>query len=319
MDFINEQMRALVRGFGRVGGWEALAPYGIALLTMIAGYVAARSLARAMETLIRQTGSVHSALIARKLVFYVVFLVVFVVALANMGIKVSGLLAAAGIFTVAIGFAAQTSVSNVISGFFLFFDRPFSINDTVKIDTVLGTVISIDLLSTRIRTFDNLMVRIPNEGLLKATITNYTLYSVRRVEIQVSVAYGSDLKKTRETILGVMDRHRLILDEPAPAVIFDILADSGVNLLVRGWAERVDYITARSELTMGIHDALNAAEINIPFPQRVVHLEQVGPWRVESYVAKEELELEEEIVEPVSDDADEEIEEIDIQTDETMV
>ncbi|MFU8807239.1 MAG: mechanosensitive ion channel family protein, partial [Bradymonadaceae bacterium] len=167
---------------------------------------------------------------------------------------------------------AQTSVSNVISGFFLFFDRPFSINDTVKIDDILGTIVTIDLLSSRIRTFDNLMVRIPNEAVLKATIINYTLFQVRRIEVPVSVEYGADLKKVREVLLEVMGNHPLLLDEPEPVVLFDALGDDGVELNVRVWVERTDFLRVKSDLVMRIHDSLTAARITIPFPQRVVHL-----------------------------------------------
>lgn len=283
MDFINTRMQAITNSLENMASWEALSPYVMAIFTLLIGYIIGRSLARAAGTIVRQSGSAHGALLTQKIVLYFVFTIAFVFALANLGLKISGLLATAGIFTVALGFAAQTSVSNVISGFFLFFDRPFSIGDTVKIDATLGTILSIDLLSTRVRTFNNLMVRIPNEGLLKSTIINYTLYNVRRVEIPISVAFGSDLDHVRELIIGIMDEHKLILDEPAPAVIFDMMTDSGVNLLIRAWTERVDFITARSELTMGIHNALVQAAISIPFPQRIVHLEQTGPWRVETY------------------------------------
>lgn len=283
MNFFDTRMQAIGKSLEKLASWEALSPYMMAILTLIIGYIIGRSLARAAGTIVRQSGSAHGALLTQKIVLYLVFTIALIFALANLGLKVSGLLATAGIFTVALGFAAQTSVSNVISGFFLFFDRPFSIGDTVKIDTTLGTVLSIDLLSTRIRTFDNLMVRIPNEGLLKSTIINYTLYNVRRVEIPIAVAFGSDLENVRKIILKIAHDHRLILDEPAPAIIFDTMTDSGVNLLVRAWAERSDYITARSELTMGIHNALAESGISIPFPQRIVHLEQTGPWRVETY------------------------------------
>lgn len=282
MDALLTQLLSLAREFQTRGGWDLLSPYLTAIVIVAIGYVVARSVARGAEALIRQMGSEHSAVITQKLVFYGLLVVAILIALTQLGIKLSGLLAAAGIFTVALGFAAQTSVSNVISGFFLFMDRPFSINDTVKIDTTLGTVVSIDLLSTRIRTFDNLMVRIPNEALLKSTIINYTLFNVRRVDIPVAIQYGTDLQEVREIILEVLDRHPTVLDEPAPAVLFDALGESGVSIIVRAWIERSEFITSRSELTMGIHDALAAHGIRIPMPQRMVHLQQSGgPWQVE--------------------------------------
>ncbi|MFP4599344.1 MAG: mechanosensitive ion channel family protein, partial [Persicimonas sp.] len=165
----------------------------------------------------------------------------------------------------------QTSVSNVISGLFLLIDRPFSINDTVQIDQTLGTIIAIDLLSTKIRTFDNLVVRLPNEALLKSTITNYTLFGVRRIEIPVQVAYSTDLGQAHDVLRGVMRDHTAVLDEPAPVVLTDLLADSGVNLLIRAWVIRTDFVQARSDLTTAVKEALEEADIQIPFPQRVIH------------------------------------------------
>lgn len=269
--------RRIVTESERLGGWEVIAPYVIVIAMLVIGYALARLVARGAGKLIAQAGSEHNAVIASKLVFYSLFVLVFIAALSQLGIRVSALLAAAGVFTIALGFAAQTSVSNVISGFFLFFDRPFSINDTVKIDNTLGTIVAIDLLSSRIRTFDNLMVRIPNEAVLKSTIINYTLFSVRRIEIPVSVEYGTDLKQTRKVLLEAMTDHPLLLDEPEPAILFDSLGADGVDILVRVWVERADFLKAKSELVMRIHDVLAEANITIPFPQRVVHLRQDGP------------------------------------------
>jgi small conductance mechanosensitive channel len=263
--------------FDRLGGWEALSPYVLVLVMLMLGWALARLVARGISRLVAQTGSEHNAVIAGKLVFYAIFALAFIAALSQLGIRISALLAAAGVFTIALGFAAQTSVSNVISGFFLFFDRPFSINDTVKIDNMLGTIVAIDLLSSRIRTFDNLMVRIPNETVLKSTIINYTLFPVRRIEIPVKVAFGTDLKQAREVILDTLSFHPLLLDEPEPFIFFDGLAEDGVQILVRVWVEKTDFLRAKSDLVMRIHDCLNKAGIAIPFPQRVVHLRQDGP------------------------------------------
>src|SRR5690606_3585067 len=118
MDFIDTKLQAFSKSLEGMTSWEALSPYLIALLTLIIGYLIGRSLAKAAGSIVRQSGSAHGALLTQKIVLYVVFTIAVIFALANLGLKVSGLLATAGIFTVALGFAAQTSVSNVISGFF---------------------------------------------------------------------------------------------------------------------------------------------------------------------------------------------------------
>ena len=257
--------------------WETIQPYLVALIVIALGLLLARVLSRGVERIMRQQGREHGAAVARKLVFYSVLLLAIFGALTQLGVKLTGLLAAAGIFTVAIGFAAQTSVSNVISGLFLLVDRPFSINDTVKVDTTIGTVLSIDLLSTRVRTFDNLVVRIPNETLLKSTITNYTLFEVRRIDIPVQVSYSTDLREAKQVLEDILRQHNAVLDEPSPAVLTDLLADSGINLIVRAWVVSTDFIQARSDLTISVKEALDAADITIPFPQRVVHHVSDGP------------------------------------------
>lgn len=251
--------------------WETAQPYAVALLILVFGFLVAKLVARAIERFMRQQDSPHGAAVGGKIAFYSILLLTIFAALTHLGVELTGLLAAAGIFTVAIGFAAQTSVSNVISGLFLLVDRPFSINDTVKIDTTIGTIISIDLLSSKVRTFDNLVVRIPNETLLKATITNYTLFGVRRIDIPVQVAYSTDLREAQRVLGDVMRRHKAVLDEPEPVVLTELLADSGVNLLIRAWVDRTEFIQARSDLTMAVKEALEQADIEIPFPQRVVH------------------------------------------------
>jgi small-conductance mechanosensitive channel len=261
----------ITHAIGNMFRSESLETYIIALIIFVVGIVLARVIANVVARGLRQRGSEHMVAVGKKVTFYTLLLLASFAALTHLGVKLTGLLTAAGIFTVAIGFAAQTSVSNVISGLFLLVDRPFSINDTVKIDTTIGTVLSIDLLSTRVRTFDNLVVRIPNETLLKSTITNYTLFDVRRIEIPVAVAYSTDLSQAKNVLEKVMRANQVVLDEPAPAVLIDLLADSGINLLIRAWVIRTDFVTARSELTQAVKEALNEAGIEIPFPQRVVH------------------------------------------------
>ena len=264
------------RWLNRLGGWEAIEPYILGVFWVVVGFFIAKLLARGVERVVRlrHSASPHTAVIASKTAFYGAFLAVVLIALSSLGVQLSGLLAAAGIFTVALGFAAQTSVSNIISGFFLFMDRPFSIDDTVKIDTTLGTVISIDLLSTRLRTFDNLMVRIPNEALLKSTIINYTLYGVRRIEVPVRVPFSCDLVHLQRKLTQTMHALPNLLDEPSPIVLIDRFGENGMELSVRAWSERQHYISAKSELIGAIHVRLRELGVDVPLPQRVVHLSQ---------------------------------------------
>lgn len=267
-----EWSKAVAKVVKELWTWEDIKPYVVGALILVVGYVIARSLGKAAERIGRQANSEHAASVARRAVFYGVLIGSVLLAMDRVGVKISGLLAAAGIVTVAVSFAAQTSMSNLISGIFLLFDRPFSINDTIKLDVILGTVIEMGMLSTKVRTFDNLVVRVPNETLLKSTIINYSLLNIRRMDILVSVAYGADLKLCHELIMDVMLEHGQVLDEPSPVVLTELLGDNGIQLIARGWVVREDFVQARSALTTEIVTRLIGARVEIAYPRRVVEL-----------------------------------------------
>ncbi|MCB9523526.1 MAG: mechanosensitive ion channel family protein [Myxococcales bacterium] len=158
-------------------------------------------------------------------------------------------------------------------------ERPFLVGDVVEVDTVLGDVISIDLLSVKLRTFDNLLVRIPNETMVKARLTNYTHHPIRRVEIPFSVAYSSDLPKVKAVLEEVAYHHPHAFDEPEPVILFQAFGASSIDGVFRVWCQRAQVLQVRSELVVRIKQAFDAAGIEIPFPQQVVHHMGAPPLR----------------------------------------
>lgn len=216
--------------------------------------------------------SEHGRLILDKAIRYGLVVVGLLWILGIFGVNPAGLVAGLGLLSVAIGFAAQTSVSNLISGFFLIFERPFSVGDAVDIAGNTGIVLSIGLLSTKMRTYDNILVRIPNETVLKATIKTYTAFDIRRIDTTVGIAYAEDIEEARKVILEYLNSEPVFLAEPPPIVFAEELADSSVNLKVLVWIRRVDYIKAKETLVKGIKNALDKAGIEIPFPQRVLYI-----------------------------------------------
>lgn len=216
----------------------------------------------------------HQAVLVRKLLAYVVYIVAFIWILGIFGVSLGSVLTALGLFTVAVGFAAQTSVSNLISGIFLLFDRPFLIGDAVDIGGQVGIVLSIDLLSTKMRTFDNIYIRIPNEVVLKSVIKNLSRFDIRRINVEVGISYSEDISKAKEVIMDFIKKSPLVLAEPEPIVMTSNLGDSSVNLKVMAWIRRVDYLKAIDGLTQGVKEALDKAGIEIPFPQIVVHFKE---------------------------------------------
>jgi small-conductance mechanosensitive channel len=249
----------------------ALAPMDwiIALALFGTGILIAGILSKVAGKVMQRSTGPHFENIVRKLTFWGVSLLVLFLSLQNMGVELTAVLATAGIFGIAVGFAAQTSVSNIISGIFLLFEQPFQVGDAIKVGDTMGVVQSIDLLSVKLREFDNLYTRVPNETFIKNNITNLTKYNIRRFDIIVGIAYREDHREAQDLIEEVVERHPTVLRVPEPLVLVDELADSSVNLKVRVWFDRTEFIEARSELIAEIKTALDEAGIEIPYPHRM--------------------------------------------------
>jgi small-conductance mechanosensitive channel len=219
-----------------------------------------------LTKLISEKYSPHYAMLIAKTVFYIGFSILFVTILHEFGFKLGPLLGAAGILGVAIGFASQASVSNVISGFFLIGEKSFVVGDIININNTVGVVLSIDTLSVKLRVFDNQMVRIPNEMMLKSQVTNITRYPIRRASIKLSVAYKEDLNKVREVILDVVDKNTIALQEPAPVVHFDAFGSSSIDVNLRVWCQKQDFVNMTTSLNFEIKKRFDELGIEIPFP-----------------------------------------------------
>jgi small-conductance mechanosensitive channel len=207
-------------------------------------------------------------------------LALFVVsALRQFGFDFAVLLGAAGIVTVAVGFASQTSASNLISGLFLILERAVQPGDVITIGGRTGEVVSVDLLSTKLRTFDNLLVRIPNETMVKSEIVAVNRFPIRRVDLPVGVGYATDLPRAEAALLAAAARNPLVLDEPAPLLIASGFGANSVDYLLTVWTERGNFLSVRNALMRDVKAALDESGIEIPFPQRT--LSTAAPLRVE--------------------------------------
>ena len=201
----------------------------------------------------------------------VIFGIAIATALGTLGIEIGVLLGAAGVATVALGFAAQTSVSNLISGTFLMIEQPFVVGDVIQVDGITGEVLAIDLISVRLRTFDNILARIPNETMLKANVRNMTHFPIRRVEINVGVAYKEDLPRVRELLMEIAERNTFALREPAPQLIYQGFGDSAINMTFAVWAARASFLDLRNSLYEDIKRVFDEHGIEIPFPHRTLY------------------------------------------------
>lgn len=237
---------------------------------VIGGWIIARLVSASLVRALRRRTAAQSSMLLRRGSFWLIFGLALVMALRELGFDLGVLLGAAGILTVALGFASQTSASNLISGLFLIGERPFVVGDVIRVGTTTGEVLSIDLLSVKLRTFDNLFVRIPNETLIKSEITNLTRFPIRRVDLQIGVAYKEDIDRVREVLTAVAERNPLCLTEPKPLFIFLGFGESGINIQFSVWAERDNFLELKNRIQTEIKQAFERAGIEIPYPHRVV-------------------------------------------------
>ena len=242
-----------------------------AALLALAGLVVATMASRLVNRLAAPRFSSHHLQLARRLVFYSLLALFLASALRELGFSLAVLMGAAGILTVAIGFASQTSASNLISGLFLIGERPFEVGDVIKVGATTGEVLSIDALSVKLRTFDNLFVRIPNETLIKSEVTTLTKFPIRRLDLTLGVAYKEDINAVRDLLLDVAERNAICLDEPPPLFIFEGFGESSLDLQLSVWAKRENFLQLRNTLSAEIKAALDRAGIEIPFPHRSLY------------------------------------------------
>jgi small conductance mechanosensitive channel len=215
-------------------------------------------------------------LLVDKLLRYAVVLVAVVMAADQLGFNVGAALAGLGVAGIALGFAAQDSVANVIAGVLIFWDKPFQVGDWVETEAEYGRVAEITLRSTRIRTMRNTFVVIPNKRIIDATLENYSKHGAVRVDVPVGIAYKEDVSMAREVLLGSVGQLDGLNAEHACDVVVTALGDSSVNLAVRVWIDSGEQHRAMfSRVLESSKTALDQAGIEIPFPHLQLFVDDV--------------------------------------------
>lgn len=275
--------------------YELIAHLVRAALLLGMGFVIATVVARTAFRFIRSRAGEHHATILRRFIYWGLLGLFVASALREMGFNLAVLLGAAGVLTVAVGFASQTSASNLISGLFLLGEKPFQLGDLIQVGATVGEVLSIDLLSVKLRTFDNLFVRIPNETLIKTEVINLTRFPIRRFDMKVGVAYKEDIARVREVMEQVADSNPLCLDEPAPIFMFLGFGESSLDIQFSVWAKRENFRDLRTSLHQEVKEAFDAHGIEIPFPHRTIYTGSVTePFPIQTVGTKEREEKQKE-------------------------
>lgn len=260
-----------------------------ATLLMVTGYFTARILsASAVKAAIKHM-SPQQTMLLRRVTFYFIIAIFAASAIQHLGFHIGALLGAAGILTVAIGIASQTSMSNIISGIFMIGEKPFEVGHTIKVDQMQGEILSIDLLSVRIRTQDNMMVRIPNEMLIKSSITNLSFFPIRRADLKISVDYKEDLPKVKKVLLDVATKNPLSLMEPKPLLQILDFGESGVDLQFSVWSTKINFIDLKNTMYAEIKQAFHDLNIEMASTSRALFIGgQSGPLTVQFVSPHEE-------------------------------
>ncbi len=244
-----------------------------ALVVLVAGYFLARLARRLVRRLLTRLDTAPAVVsFVSRLVHAAILILAVVTMLARFGVETASFVAVLGAVSFAIGFALQGSLANFAAGLLILVLRPYKSGDFISAAGVMGTVKDIQLFTTVLATPDNVHVLVPNSRIYGDIITNYSVLDTRRMDLAVGISYDAPIQRAIDVLQQVVAADGRALSEPTPQFLVSELADSSVNLIVRLWAESGSFWPLKFDLTRKIKEAFDENGIEIPFPQRVVHL-----------------------------------------------
>lgn len=266
--------------------WNSILPllttYGLeiigAFIILIVGWIISNWLGKRTRKWLQKSQKIDATLIPilSNLVRYLGITFTLLMVLNNFGVQTASVIAILGAAGLAVGLALQGSLSNVASGVMLLIFRPFKIGDVVEAGGVLAVIDEIGLFLTKLHTFDNINVYQPNSKIWGTEIRNYSQNETRRVDLPIGIGYGDDIDHALKVVKEVVEADPRTLPDPAPLFAVSDLGDSSVNLLVRFWTKSSDFFNVKVDLTKELKQRFDKEGINIPFPQRDVHLFQTS-------------------------------------------
>lgn len=210
------------------------------------------------------------------LFYYGLLIVVLIIALNLIGVQTTSLIAVLGAASLAVGLALQGSLSSLAGGVMLILIRPFKIGDYIEVGSHAGTVKSIDLFRTELATYDNVQKLMPNNEVWNATITNYSVYPTRMIDITVGIDYEDNIDEGLNILRELAETHPKVMNDPAPNAFVSSIGDSSIDLTLRIWVAASDYWPLMRELTKSAKEAIEARGLSIPFPRRDVTVRQAN-------------------------------------------
>lgn len=255
--------------------------WGLKLLAALLIYVIGRWVAKALtrwvgRAIIKANVDATLSRFLSSIVYMVLIVFVVLTALSALGVNTTNFLAILGAAGLAVGLALKDSLSNFAAGVMLVFFRPFKMGDYIEAAGISGTVVSVKIFNTILRTSDNRVITVPNALIYADTITNFSAEDKRRIDLVIGIGYDDDIARAKALIQGVLGQDDRILDEPPPVMLVVELGESSVDIAVRSWVNSGDYSQVRSDLLEHIKRALEAAGLSIPYPQRDLHIVTQG-------------------------------------------
>lgn len=232
---------------------------------VLAIYIIYKAIVRWIKKIPSDKLPVQRSMILTKMVKYVAWFLMIMYILNFFGIKLSAIWGAAGVAGVALAFAAQTSVSNIISGIFIMVEKTMKPGDLITVDGETGIVDIVGLLSVQIHTLDNQLIRIPNSTIINSNFKNTSFFEKRRMTINVDVSYDTDMEFALKTIQKVPAFCKTVLKDPAPSAWFDGFGESGITLVLAVWFNSADFLKTKNDVFIAIKKVFDEAKIEIPY------------------------------------------------------
>lgn len=243
-----------------------------AIIILILGRIAASIGRKICKNVLIKTNQDPSIVsFVSNLTYILILTFAVLAALAKFGIQTASFVAVLGAAGFAIGFALQGSLANFAAGVLILVLRPFRVGDLIDAAGVMGTVRQIQLFNTVLATPDNVKILVPNGKVYGDVIKNVSGYDTRRIDLVIGIGYSSSIQRALEVLTDLLKEEPRVLSDPAPTIAVAELADSSVNFVVRPWVKSNDYWSTRFDLTRKIKEAFDENDIEIPFPQRVIH------------------------------------------------
>ncbi|MEM7694775.1 MAG: mechanosensitive ion channel domain-containing protein [Pseudomonadota bacterium] len=254
--------------------WAAVQGVNIllALLLLVVGWWAIRLIKRLFMRWIERSDYMDPIVeqFLASLLYYGLFAVLLIAVLSLLGVQTTSLIAVLGAASLAIGLALQGSLTSLAAGVMIIILRPIRIGDYIEVNGEAGTVKTITLFMTELATYDNIQKLLPNSTVWGNTVTNYSIYSTRLLDVEVGIDYDDDIETALTLLRKIAEADERVLSDPAPNAFVDGMGESSVDLTLRVWVSASDYWPLKRALTKTVKEKIVSEGLSIPYPHRQI-------------------------------------------------